>query len=88
VVTITPNTAPTASAQTFCTSATVANLVATGTNIQWYSASTGGAALAGTTALATGTTYYASQTVGTCESTRTASAVTITIVTTSAIFHD
>ncbi len=80
-VTITTATAPTAVAPTFCTSATVANLVATGTAIQWYAAATGGASLASTTALATGTTYYASQTVGTCESTRTAVAVTITTAT-------
>jgi uncharacterized protein (TIGR02145 family) len=81
-VTITPASAPTAVAQTFCTSATVANLVATGTAIKWYAALTGGTALASTTALATGTTYYVSQTVGTCESTRTAVAVTITPKTT------
>ena len=36
-----------------------------------------GTALTSTTALVTGTTYYASQTVGTCESTRTAVAVSI-----------
>ena len=77
-VTISPLTAPTAVAQTFCTSATVANLVATGTAIKWYAALTGGTALASTTALVTGTTYYVSQTTSTCESTRTAVAVTIT----------
>ncbi|NBR13337.1 MAG: fibronectin type III domain-containing protein, partial [Crocinitomicaceae bacterium] len=51
--------APTASAQGFCStaSATVASLVATGTSIQWYSASTGGTALATNTPLATGTYY-------------------------------
>jgi hypothetical protein len=87
-VTIAPAAAPTAAAQTFCTASTVANLVATGTNIQWYAALTGGAALASTDALVSGTTYYASQTVGTCESTRTDTLVTITIVATSAIFHD
>ncbi|MFB9090635.1 Ig-like domain-containing protein, partial [Flavobacterium paronense] len=42
-------TAPTASSQTFCTSATVANLVATGTSLQWYSVATGGTALSSTT---------------------------------------
>src|SRR5690606_37572441 len=40
---------------------------ATGTAIQWYSASTGGVALDPTTALTDGM-YYASQTVGGCES--------------------
>jgi large repetitive protein len=68
---------PTAAAQTFCDTATVANLVATGTNIKWYAAATGGAALASTTALVTGT-YYASQTLNGCESVaRAAAAVTI-----------
>ncbi|QJX47771.1 T9SS type A sorting domain-containing protein [Hymenobacter taeanensis] len=72
--------APTGSAsQSFSSGATVANLVATGSNLQWYAASTGGTALAGTTTLATGTTYYATQTVSTCESTsRLAVTVTIT----------
>ncbi|MDP4859641.1 MAG: hypothetical protein NWQ77_05335, partial [Schleiferiaceae bacterium] len=61
--------APTGSAsQTFCNSGTVANLTATGTAIQWYSASTGGTALNTSTALTSGTTYYSSQTVSGCES--------------------
>jgi hypothetical protein len=45
VVTITVNTtptAPTANAQSFCTSGTIADLVATGTAIQWYLTNTGG----------------------------------------------
>ncbi|WP_300492268.1 T9SS type A sorting domain-containing protein, partial [Flavobacterium sp.] len=70
---------PTAVAQSFCSGATVANLVATGTGIQWYDQSTGGTALATTVALATGT-YYVTQTVGGCESTRLAVAVTINVV--------
>ena len=73
--------APTASAQSFCGAATVANLNATGTGIQWYASSTGGAALVSTTALVTGTTYYASQTISTCESaTRTGVLVTINAI--------
>lgn len=76
-VTISTPAAPTANAQAFCNSGTVANLVATGSNIKWYSAATGGTALAGTTALVAGN-YFASQTIGTCESlTRTSVAVTI-----------
>jgi hypothetical protein len=74
--------APVASAQTLCSGATVASLVATGetgATFKWYAASTGGTALATTTAL-TATTYYVSQTVGECESTRTAVAVTLTTV--------
>ncbi|OYU83795.1 MAG: hypothetical protein CFE24_09520 [Flavobacterium sp. BFFFF2] len=72
---------PTASAQTFCTGTTVAGLVATGTAVKWYAAATGGTALTSTTVLATGT-YYASQTVNTCESTRTSVAVTVNNSTT------
>ena len=68
--------APTASAQSFCNVATVADLVATGTALQWYAGSTGGTALAGTTALASGN-YYVSQTLNGCESPRTMVAVTV-----------
>ncbi|MFN3589623.1 MAG: LamG-like jellyroll fold domain-containing protein, partial [Spirosomataceae bacterium] len=81
-ITVNVPTAPTASAQSFCGTATVANLVATGTAIQWYSAATGGTALASTAALATGT-YYASQTVNGCESTRTSVSVTINEIPTA-----
>ena len=72
--------APTASDQAFCSAAspTVASLSATGTSIQWYSASSGGTALSSSTALTTATTYYATQTDGGCESvSRTAVVVTI-----------
>ncbi|MFZ4671956.1 MAG: beta strand repeat-containing protein, partial [Flavobacterium sp.] len=68
--------APIASSQIFCAPATVANLVATGTAIQWYAAATGGDALAPDVALASGN-YYASQTLNGSESARTAVAVTI-----------
>lgn len=65
--------------QQFCNSATVANLTANGTGLQWYTAATGGTALTSTTALATGT-YYVSQTSGGCESPRTAVSVTVNVV--------
>ena len=78
-VTVNVVNAPTASAQTFCQSGTVANLVATGSNLQWYAAATGGSPLANTVALASGT-YYVSQTVNNCESARTAVAVTVNVV--------
>ncbi len=54
--------------QSFCQSAnpTVASLQATGTNVQWYSAASGGSALSAGTALVNGTTYYAGQTVSGC----------------------
>ena len=53
------------------TNPTVANLVATGSNIKWYTTLTGGIAIAGTTPL-TYSTYYGSQTVNSVESTRIA----------------
>jgi sugar lactone lactonase YvrE len=68
--------APNANDQSFCNTATVANLVATGTGLLWYNLSTGGTALASSTALTTGT-YYVSQTVGSVESARTSVAVTV-----------
>jgi len=70
--------APTASAaQSFCAGATIANLAATGSGIQWYAASSGGVSLSSSTALADNTTYYVSQTISGCESVnRTAVAVT------------
>ena len=77
-VTVGPS-APTASAQTFCGTATVASLTGTGTNLKWYSAATGGTALASTATLSTGT-YYVSQTTNSCESTRTSVNVTVNSV--------
>ncbi len=71
---------PVAVNQSFCIgqNTTLANVVITGSNIKWYSATTGGALLPVTTVLINGTTYYASQTVGTCESvTRTAVQITL-----------
>jgi sugar lactone lactonase YvrE len=74
--------APTGTAtQSFCNSATVSNLSATGTAIQWYAAASGGSPLIGSTALVNGSTYYASQTVSGCESSSRL-AVTVTINTT------
>jgi len=73
-VSLTIEAAPTAptgvSPQNFCATdgATVSDLVATGSNIQWYAAATGGVPLGGATVLVNGTTYYASQTVAGCES--------------------
>lgn len=70
--------APTTTDQFFCGTATVADLSATGTNIQWYENTTGGLALAASTALVDGQTYYASQTDSGCESpTRTAALVSV-----------
>jgi len=66
---------PVASAQSFCNGATVAQLVATGSNLKWYTTSTGGTALTATTPLTVGT-YYVSQTVNGTESARTSVEVT------------
>ncbi|WP_431244017.1 hypothetical protein ACQ9BO_06195 [Flavobacterium sp. P21] len=79
VAVIVNNTAtPTASSQSFCLpdAKKVSNLVATGTGLKWYSASTGGTLYIGTETLTTGT-YYVSQTLNSCESARTAVAVTV-----------
>jgi gliding motility-associated-like protein len=56
--------------QEFCLSeaATVANLNATGANIKWYDAATGGNEVLATTPLVNGTIYYASQKLTLCES--------------------
>ncbi|TDO83715.1 putative secreted protein (Por secretion system target) [Flavobacterium chryseum] len=69
---------PTASAQTFNNTATVANLKAVGSNLQWFSVPTGGSALSLSTVLQTGT-YYVSQTINGCESLVRAS-VNVTII--------
>jgi len=56
--------------QEFCDTATVADLIASGTIIQWYDEATGGTPLDSSTALVDGETYYATQTDATtgCES--------------------
>ena len=75
--------APLASAQTFCGSTTVADLMATGAagaTFSWYTSATGGTALASSASLSTGT-YYVSQTVDACESDRTSVSVTVATVT-------
>src|SRR5690606_8390932 len=70
---------PVAVNQSFCAgqNATLADVQITGNTIKWYSSSTGGSALAPTTVLANGVTYYASQTVGLCESARAAVQITL-----------
>ena len=76
-----PPAAPTgAASQTLCSGATVAQLNATGTAVQWYTTPTGGSPLANTTVLMNGSTYYATQTVNGLESINRL-AVTVTINT-------
>jgi hypothetical protein len=79
---ITTSTPTGSSSQSVCNSGTVANLTATGTSIKWYSAASGGSALATNTALANGT-YYVTQTVNSCESV-TRFAVSLTVNSTVA----
>jgi hypothetical protein len=68
-----PTAAPVAKTpQIYAGTATLAALTATGTNLQWYAAPTGGIPLALTTALVNGSTYYVSQTSAGNESFRTA----------------
>jgi hypothetical protein len=74
-----PVAVPNASAQTFCSGATVSNLVATGETgamFSWFTSSTGGMALAPSTVL-TSNTYYVSQNVNGQESARTSVSITI-----------
>ncbi|MDO5972451.1 gliding motility-associated C-terminal domain-containing protein [Flavivirga aquimarina] len=72
---------PTANAtQEFCDAATVGDLIATGTTIQWYDDATGGTPLDGTLALINGENYFATDTdaaTGCESSTRTEVTVTI-----------
>ena len=71
-ITITVNTTavPAGDAtQSFDIAATVADLSASGENLQWYDAATDGNLLDSTTALTNGQVVYASQTLDGCEST-------------------
>jgi large repetitive protein len=73
--------APIASGVTICNN-TTATLSASGSNVAWYDAATGGTLLGSgnsfvTAALTATTTYYAQQTILTCNSPRTAVTVTV-----------
>src|SRR5439155_12633471 len=85
-VTVNPTpAAPTVRSQTYCSAdiPTVGSLPQCGGSYKWYTASTGGSALAGTTALTTGT-YYVSQTSAQgCQSARTAVTVTVNTIGTA-----
>lgn len=78
-VNVTVAAAPSASAQEFCNAATVSQLVASGTALEWYADETGGTALADSDSLETAT-YYVTQTINGCESPRTAVAVTLNAI--------
>lgn len=76
---------------TYCINSTAAPLTATGTNLLWYTTSTGGTGSATaptpSTAVNGTTTYYVSQNPG-CESTRSALTVTIGSQATPPIVND
>ena len=64
--------------QIFCTGAIIEDLQAAGVDVKWYATETEGIVLDGNTELTDNTIYYASQSVGGCESTmRTAVEVNI-----------
>ncbi|RYF72799.1 MAG: hypothetical protein EOO39_11520, partial [Cytophagaceae bacterium] len=74
-----PN-APTTTNISYCQNATVVPLTATGQNLKWYTASSGGTgftSITPSTATSGSTTYYVSQTVNGCESDRAPLTVTI-----------
>ena len=58
-----------ATVQTFCYGATVANLVASGTDLKWYSTPIGGSPIPSFTLLVNNNHYFGSQTIGGIEST-------------------
>lgn len=77
-VTVNSTPAPTGSAnQSFSSGATLANVMVSGSNIQWYTAANGGTLLPSSTVLVNGTTYYATQTLNGCESTTFAVTVSV-----------
>lgn len=56
--------------QVYVGNGTVANLVATGTNLQWYDVASGGTVLSNSTGLVDNQTYYVTQSENGCESKR------------------
>jgi Alpha amylase, catalytic domain/Ig-like domain CHU_C associated/Carbohydrate-binding module 48 (Isoamylase N-terminal domain) len=87
-ITVTINAIPTApivtTPITYCQNATATALVATGTNLLWYSTPTGGGGVSTTPTPSTTTvgtvTYYVSQTVNGCEGPRASIVVTINAI--------
>lgn len=80
--TCTTPAAPTAAAQAVCAATTVAGLTVTGVTgatFTWYASAASTTPLAATATVTAGL-YFVSQTVGTCESTRTSVAVTVNTV--------
>ncbi|PZD78623.1 GEVED domain-containing protein [Mesonia sp. K7] len=82
-VVVTVNDQPTAvptgtSIQKLCTGATIADLTATGSDLQWYASDTASTPLGLNHELEDGETYYVTQTIDACES-QTRLAVTVEI---------
>lgn len=65
--------------QVFINGDTLADLIVTGTNLQWYANSSDTSPIPSSTALVNGTTYFVSQTVNGCESEKLAITVTETL---------
>ncbi|MCY7292558.1 MAG: T9SS type A sorting domain-containing protein, partial [Ferruginibacter sp.] len=72
---------------TYCQGATAVALTATGTNLKWYTAASGGTGISvapiPSTANAGAIIYYVSQTMGICEGPRTAITVNVTALPTA-----
>jgi len=91
--TVTVNAIPNAPTVTtpviYCQNASATALTASGTNLKWYTAATGGTGSAAAptpeTATAGTTNYYVSQTTNTCESSRAVIAVTVNAISTATI---
>ncbi|MHA3788855.1 Ig-like domain-containing protein [Flavobacterium hauense] len=67
--------------QVICGTGTIADLVATGTDVKWYANAIGGTALDAATVVVDGTPYYASQLLDGCESyNRTVLTVSLNVV--------
>lgn len=85
IVKIQDTQSPTAdSPQTFCIqkNAKISDIDIMGENIKWYDSSTSSVSLTGSTLLADGITYYASQTADNCESDRIPIVINILAATT------
>ncbi|MEJ0030048.1 MAG: hypothetical protein WDO15_06615 [Bacteroidota bacterium] len=84
IVNPTPTPAPTGlSSQYFCGPRTIADLVVSGTNIKWYSGSTGGVLCYRQLRYFNDEIYYASQTLGRFAKSATRFAVAVTVNTTA-----
>ena len=77
-ITVSTTPAPSATAQSFCNSGTVADLQAIGDSLKWYAEATGGSVLASNSSLTSGN-YFVSSTINTCESIKTEVAINVVL---------